>query len=246
MISEKPRKAFILGAGFGSRMRPLTNNCPKPMLEIAGRSIIWRILDKLRAAGVREAIVNTHYLAKNMKAHMADYVAQHRDMSIEISHESQILDTGGGVKKALKYFGSEPFYVIAGDSLWEDGDVPALDVLAQAWDFQKMDFLTLLKPIQTMSLTKGVGDFHLLDDGKIWRSHDKKGDYMWTNIRINSPRIYQGIKDKAFSFLPILDDLEEKGRAYALRHEAEWHHISTPEDYEAVNEHFKKLEKKVS
>lgn len=244
MSSDKPTKAFILCAGFGTRMQPLTNHCPKPMLEIAGRSIIWRILDKLRAASVNEVVVNTHYLSKNVKTHMTDYTVQYPEIEIHISHESKILDTGGGIKKTLKYFGAEPFYVIAGDSLWEDGDVPALDILAEEWDFQHMDVLTLFKSVKDMRLTNGVGDFHLLDNGRIWRSHEKKGDYMWTNIRINSPRIYENINQKAFSFLPILDDLEDKGRAFALKHDANWHHISTPNDYEAVNEHYRKLENK--
>lgn len=245
MSHEKPHKAFILAAGFGTRMQPLTNNCPKPMLEIAGRSIIWRTLDKLRAAGVNEVVVNTHYLAKAVKTHMNDYAAQYPDITIHVSHESKILDTGGGIKKAIKHF-SEPFYVIAGDSLWEDGDVPLLDLLAQEWDFERMDILTVLKPLKEMHLTTGVGDYHLLTDGKMWRSHKKQGDYMWTNIRLNSARIYQNIKEKSFSFLPLMDHWEEKERLYALRHRANWHHISTPEDYERVNEHFQKIEKKTS
>ncbi len=246
MSVQKPRKAFILGAGLGTRMRPLTEHSPKPMLEIAGRSIIWRILDKLRVAGVTEVVVNTHYLAKQLTAHLKEYAAQHREIEIHISHERKLLDTGGGVKKAIKYFGTDPFYVLAGDSLWEDGAIPALERLAVAWDAQKMDVLTLLKPVGAMRLTKGVGDFHLIDDGRVWRSHDKKGDYMWTNIRINSARIYQNIKQNEFSFLPILDYWEEKERVFALKQDAEWHHISTPQDYEAVNNHYKRLEKKVS
>ncbi len=246
MSTKKPTKAFILGAGLGTRMRPLTEHCPKPMLEIAGRSIIWRILDKLRTFGVNEVVVNTHYLAKHMSAHMDDYAAQYPQITIHVSHERKVLDTGGGVKNALKYFGSEPFFVIAGDSLWEDGSIPALDRLVDRWDFQDMDVLTLFKPLKDMSLTKGVGDYHLLEDGRVWRSHEKKGDYMWTNIRLNSPRIYQNISEKDFSFLPIMDDLEEKGRLFALKHDAKWHHISTPSDYEAVNKHFERIEKKAS
>lgn len=242
MSNQRPTKAFILGAGFGTRMRPLTNNCPKPMLEIAGRTIIWRILDKLRAARVTDVVVNTHYLAEKMQRHMEDYVAQHNEITIYVSYEKDILDTGGGVKKALKYFDSNPFYVIAGDSLWEDGNIPALDVLSQSWNSERMDILTLFKPINQMTLSKGVGDYDLTKNGKAIRSPEKEGEYMWTNIRLNSRKIYEHISEEEFSFLKIMDECQTKERLYALSHDANWHHISTPEEYQKINDHFKKVE----
>lgn len=111
-----PKRAFILAAGFGTRMRPLTDDKPKPMVEVAGRSLIWRSLDKLQEAGIYEVVVNMHYLADVLKAHLREYSEQNHDMAIHLSFEEEILDTGGGIKKALHYFKDKPFYVIAGNA----------------------------------------------------------------------------------------------------------------------------------
>jgi len=195
----KPFGAFILAAGFGTRLRPYTDHCPKPMVEVAGRSLIWRTLDKLRAAGVCDVVVNTHYMADILAQHMADYMAMYADVRIQISHEDEILDTGGGVKNALSYFrDDQPFYVIAGDALWD-----------------------------------------VLDDGRAVRSLDKTGTHMWTNIRLNAPSIYKDAEDGAFSFLPIMDGCEARGRLQAIEYVGDWHHISTPQDLERAGAHFR-------
>ncbi len=233
----KPDKAFILAAGFGTRMRPLTNDVPKPMVEINGRSIIWHILDKLRMIGVYGVVVNTHYLSGVLAQHITDYQALYPDMNIIISHENDVLDTGGGVVKALPYFEGQPFYVIAGDAYWEDGDLPALQVLSDAWDAQKMDILTWMQPVEDMVLTRGVGDYDIDDCGKVRRSLDKSGSHMWTNIRINAAHIYDGASEGAFSVLPIMDAYEKKGRYFAVEADSVWHHISTPENLRAVDAH---------
>lgn len=241
MAIHKLNKAFILGAGLGTRMRPLTNDIPKPMVMLAGRSIIWRILDKLRAVGVNEVVVNTHYLADVMHAHLQTYEAQYSDIQIHTSYEAELLDTGGGVKAAIDYFEDTPFYVIAGDSLWEDGDVPALERLAEAWDSKKMDILTLFKAVDEMDSSIGVGDYDLGDDGRAKRSLKKAGSYMWTNIRINTPSLYADASAGRFSFLDLMDGCERNGRLYALAHDARWHHISTPAEHEQVDVRYQYL-----
>ncbi len=231
-------KAFILAAGLGTRMRPLTDHCPKPMVEIAGRSLIWRILDKLQSASVKEVVVNLHYMADILAAHLKEYGAQNPNLLINLSFEEDVLDTGGGVKNALHYFDNyEPFYVIAGDAFWEDGEdaTPALELLASNWDFDKMDILTLMQPVKQMKLTGGVGDYDLLDGGRARRCMDKNGSHMWTNIRLNVAGIYKDIEENRFSFLKIMDECEKNGKLYALEYEGDWHHISTPKDVEAFN-----------
>jgi len=233
-------KAFILAAGFGTRLRPYTETVPKPMVEVAGRSLIYRTLDKLRAVNIDYVVVNTHYLPDVMVQHLDEYVAQHNDIEIHVSHENTILDTGGGIVKALQHFGDEPFYVIAGDNLWEDGDLSALTRLAQSWDDAKMDVLTLMQPVSNMVLTKGVGDYKFVDDAQVERSLDQLGTHMWTNIRLNHPRLYKDQKAEAFSFLPLMDGAQEQGRLCALEHDGEWHHISTPNDLETVDLQYKK------
>lgn len=235
----KPTKAFILAAGFGTRMRPLTDDKPKPMVEINGRSIIWHILDKLRVIDVRDVVVNTHYLADILAQHMRDYQALFPDMNIIISHEEEVLDTGGGVVKALPYFEGEPFYVIAGDAYWEDADVSALQVLSDMWDETKMDVVTWMQSVKDMVLTRGVGDYDLDMDGKVHRSLDKSGSHMWTNIRINAAHIYEDAPQGAFSVLPIMDDCEKRGRYFAIEPDSVWHHISTAVDLQAVNSYIK-------
>lgn len=243
MSNTLPKKAFILGAGFGTRLRPYTNERPKPMVEINGQSLITRIMDKLIAAGVQDAYVNTHYLADILAYHLKDYEKQH-DIAIHLCHEVDILDTGGGIKNILPEFRNEPFYVIAGDSLWTDGDIPALTRLANHWDGSKMDILTLMQPLSRMVLTEGVGDYNFEDERHVKRSLDKSGTHMWTNIRINDPALFEKYelemqKNKKFSVLPLLDACEKEKRLHALEHDAHWHHISTPDDLETVNTAFK-------
>ncbi len=239
-----PDKAFILAAGFGTRLRPYTDHCPKPMVEVNGRSLIWRTLDKLRDAGVCEVVVNLHYMADTLKEHLNLYMSQNEGLVVHFLYEPEILDTGGGVKNALHYFGNDPFYVIAGDALWEDANgADALGMLAKAWNPDEMDILTLMQPLETMALTGGRGDFDLEEDGRVCRSLDKTGQYMWTNIRINTPKIYEGGEDKAFSFLKIMDACEAAGRFHALPYTGQWHHISSPQDLEAVDAAYKASEK---
>jgi MurNAc alpha-1-phosphate uridylyltransferase len=227
-----PKKAFILAAGFGTRMRPLTDHIPKPMVEVAGRSLIYHILDKLAAAGVQEVMVNMHYLAPVLQKHLEAYPQQ--KLKIHTSFEPEILDTGGGIVNVLPFFEGKPFYVIAGDAFWMEGSVPALTRLAQQWDGDKMDIITLMQPLNRMVLTSGAGDYDLLLGGHVKRSLNKMGSAMWTNIRLNHPRIYRE-KPSAFSFLEIMDACEGQGRFYAMEHGGDWHHISTPKDLEAVN-----------
>lgn len=249
-------KAFILGAGFGTRLRPVSDRIPKPMVFVNGRSLLWRCLDNLRAFGVREVVVNAHYLSSLIKKHMDDYMRVFPEMRVYVSIEEGILDTGGGVSHALDFFDDDaPFFVIAGDNLWTDekGGVDsggkdihtythALEVLAQGWDAQKMDVFTLMQPVSSMSVTRGVGDYALCPNGHTQRSLDKTGTHMWTNIRLNHPRIYKDIKKDVFSFLDLMDECEARGRLYAIEHEGEWHHISTPEDLAAVDAYINSYE----
>lgn len=230
--AKVPQSAFILGAGLGTRLRPLTDDIPKPMVEVLGAPMISLALDKLASIGVQNCTVNTHYKADVLEAHLAAYKGA---PNIVISHEDTLLDTGGGIKAALDSF-TDDFFVLSGDSVWEDtAEHNALLDLANAWDPEKMDILMLLQPVGRMSLTRGVGDYDLSPDGQAVRSMDKSGAYMFTSLRINSPRIFEGSPDGAFSYLELMDKAQEKGRLYGLVHQGEWHHISTPDDVRSVN-----------
>jgi MurNAc alpha-1-phosphate uridylyltransferase len=231
-MTNFPDHAFILAAGFGSRLRPYTDAVPKPMVKVGGVPMIDRALDALITAGVTHVVVNTHYLAEVLEAHLK----KRSKPVITLSHEPTLLDTGGGVKKMLPALGDKPFYVLAGDSVWTDGiSGNSLLRLAKNWNPDTMDILTLMQPLENMVLTHGVGDYDVLPDGRCIRSKDKTGKYMWTNIRLNTPELYRDAPDGSFSFLSLLDRAESQGRLRALIHDGDWHHISTPADLERVN-----------
>jgi MurNAc alpha-1-phosphate uridylyltransferase len=231
-MTPKPDKAFILAAGMGSRLRPYTDTMPKPMVPVAGKSIIHRALEKLEKEGVTEVVVNIHYLAPVLQKHL-ELLQQPR---IIISHENDLLDTGGGVKKMLHVFDQNPFYMINGDALWEEEPSnTALFRLAAAWDESRMDMILLLQRTDGMTLTGGVGDYVLTPDGRAVRRTDKSGTHMFAGIRIVHPRLFEGTPDGAFSFLPLMDKAQQKGRLYGIEHQGEWHHISTPAELERVD-----------
>jgi MurNAc alpha-1-phosphate uridylyltransferase len=231
-MTLKPDHAFILAAGMGTRLRPYTDNCPKPMVEIGGRPIIDQVLDRLQEAGVTDVTVNLHYMAGMMETHLRQRSAPR----LTFSHETALLDTGGGVKNALGTMGRNPFFITAGDSVWTDGPPgAALDRMVAAWDPAKMDMLLLLQPLTHMTLTEGRGDYDVLPDGRAVRSRDKSGVAMWTSVRLCKPSLFDDTPDGPFSFLTLMDRAEAQGKLYALMHDGDWHHISTPSDLERVN-----------
>ncbi len=225
-------RAFILAAGLGTRLRPYTDTMPKPLVEIAGQSLLDRSLDQLAEIGVKHCTINTHYMAEQIKTR----TQTRTEPKITLSHEDQLLNTGGGIKACLKQFGDNPFYIINGDSFSEQNPMPALSA---TWDEDKMDILIALEPIDEMKLTQGIGDYTITPNGKAIRSHDKTGTHMFTSIRINHPRIFDNAPDGAFSYRDLMDEAEATGRLYALEHAGNWHHISTPQDLERVNAHIK-------
>jgi len=230
-----PEKAFILAAGFGTRMKPLTDTRPKPMVEIAGRPLLDHILDRLLEVDIREVVVNAHHHGDQIVDWAADRSARF-GVPIHVADEPELLETGGGVKAALPYFEGEPFYVIAGDAFWVDA--PGVSVLKQLGEMWRndMDALVILQDIERMLLTDRRGDYVLNADGRCTRILDKTGTHMFANMRINHPRIFEDTPDESFSFLKCMDSAEAAGRLFALEHAGDWHHISTPEDLARVNE----------
>ncbi len=225
-----PNKAFILAAGHGTRLRPLTNDKPKPMVEVYGKPMIDHALDALEHIGVKECVINTHYKADILKNHLQNRTKP----TITISHETDLLDTGGGINNAIAHF-KDPFYILSGDSVWEDSPHEnTLQLLPKTWDPERMDILMLLQPVNTMHLTKGVGDYTLDSDGRATRSLDKSGDMMFTSIRINAPHIFNNAPQTPFSYLEIMDQAQTTARLFGVVHKGAWHHISTPDDLSNV------------
>jgi len=221
-------RAFILAAGLGTRMRPLTDTIPKPLVEVGSQSLLDHSLDHLQEAGVKHCTINTHYLAKQIETRTGTRTAP----KIILSYEEELLDTGGGIKHCLADFGDQPFFVTSGDSFCETNPFPALNT---AWDTDKMDILLLLQPISTMHFTQGIGDYTISPDGRATRSLDQTGTHMFTSLRINHPRIFDDAPKGAFSYRDLMDKTEAEGRLYGLKHQGHWHHISTPEDLQRVN-----------
>lgn len=221
-----PKKAFVLAAGMGERMRPLTDRCPKPLLAVGGRTMLDRCLDALEDAGVDDVVVNTFYLGAMIEEH----VRRRRSPRIMISRESALLDTGGGVKKMLPFFGEEPFYVLNADIVWTDGREPALKALAGKWDASKMDLLLLLH-----KSADGKGDYHLAEGSDRPVFAQKSGNYIFAGPRIVHPRLFDPSKDGAFSFLELFHKAENQGRLCGLRHDGEWHHVGTPGEFAETN-----------
>jgi MurNAc alpha-1-phosphate uridylyltransferase len=220
--------AMVLAAGLGSRMRPLTDTVPKPLVRLAGRSLIDHVLDRLATAGVERAIVNVHYKADMIEAHLA-----HRSgpPAIAISDErAQILDTGGGVAKALPLIGLDPFIIHNSDSVWREGIGANLDRLTAAWDGDRMDCLLMLALGSATIGYTGRGDFSFEPDGRIRRRREQEVvPFVFTGVSIAHPRIFEAVPSGPFSLNLVWNRALLAGRAYGVRMEGLWMHVGTPE-----------------
>ncbi len=228
-----PHKAMVLAAGLGERMRPLTDSKPKPLIELQGRALLDRILDRLEAAGVPEAVVNLHWLGEMIELHL-ERRAQPR---ITFSREAVRLETGGGVQRALPLLGEAPFFVINGDVCWLEGQTPALERLTHAWDEKEMDALLLVHPVAFAVGYDGSGDFVFTPEGRLRRRRELEvAPFVFTGVQILHPRLFEGAEDGAFSLNVIYDKAVAAGRLAGLRHDGEWFHIGTPEGLTEVEE----------
>ena len=227
-MSEKITKAFILAAGKGTRMRPLTETCPKPLLEVNGKPIIGYALDALKEAGVTDIVVNLNYLGDQLEA----YLKTRTDFNITLSWEDELLETGGGVKKELDFFNDEPFYVLNGDVIWDGGTVPALKRLKAAWDSSKMDALLLMQPKDRQDGYDGKGDY--FQDPKTLKltrrcPEQDSAPYVFAGPRIIHPRLFDNSPQGAFSFLTLFDQAQKKDRLCGEVHDGNWYHVGTPD-----------------
>ena len=224
----KVETAMVMAAGLGTRMRPLTDHMPKPLVEVAGKPLIEYAFDKLRLAGVRKAVVNVHYLPEQVEAYLADCGG---DLDIQISDErALLLETGGGLVQALRYINGEPFYCINSDAIWTDDDVDALIRMARAWDSKSMDGLLLLVPRARAFNHRGAGDFSVDDhDRPVRRGAASDAPYVYTGIQLLSRAFLDDPPTGPFSTNILWDRAIAKGRLYALEHQGDWFDIGSPE-----------------
>ncbi len=235
-MSVSPHKAMVLAAGLGLRMRPLTDQIPKPLVTVAGRTLLDHVLDKLADAGVGESIVNVHYLPDQIIEH----VKPRKRPRVTISDERDaVLGTGGGVVKALPLLGNAPFFHVNADTLWIDGVRPNLMRLAEAFEPARMDILLLMAPTAGSIGYEGRGDYAMLPDGALRKRKERQVvPFVYAGAAIMSPRIFAGAPTNEFSLTKIFDVADQQGRLFGLRLDGTWMHVGTPDAVGAAEEAF--------
>jgi MurNAc alpha-1-phosphate uridylyltransferase len=218
---------MILAAGLGTRMRPLTDKLPKPLVAVGGKPLINHVLDRLAAAGVETAVVNVHHFADQLEEHLKP----RRAPKIVISDErGAVLGTGGGVVKALPLLGPAPFFLVNSDTLWIDGVKSNLERLAAAFLPDRMDALLLLAPTATSVGYTGRGDFSMAADGQLRRRNERDVvPFVYAGIAILSPALFKDAPSGAFALTQLFDRAIEQERLFGLRLEGVWMHVGTPE-----------------
>lgn len=222
-----PAAAMYLAAGLGERMRPLTDDRPKPLIQVAGRPLIDIALDTLAAAGVVRVVVNLHYRGQMIRQHLRT----RRQPEIIYSDESDLLlGPGGGVVKALPLLGGGPFYVHNCDSLWRDGIASTLVRMSKVFDPLRMDALLLLAPLRHAIGFDGPGDYFMAADGALTRNSARRtAPYAYCGVMLCQPRLFAEPPPGAFSTVALWDRAERAGRLFGLAHDVSWFHIGTPQ-----------------
>lgn len=224
--------AMVLAAGYGMRMRPLTLVTPKPLLKVGGRAMLDHSIDKLMKAGIKRVVVNCFYLADQIEEHLAS----RRDVEIVVSREDSLLDTGGGIKKALQYFDNMPFFSMNADLPWFDVGDPSLERMRVMWDEQHMDALLLLMPL---SKARGFGaksDFLLNSDGTVCRHNmERPLTHVVLGAQIVKPDLFASEIDAVFSNNRIWDKAEHNHKLFGMEHAGSCYHVGTPEDLSKAN-----------
>jgi N-acetyl-alpha-D-muramate 1-phosphate uridylyltransferase len=222
-----PRHAMVLAAGLGTRMRPLTDNMPKPLVKVGGLALIDHVLDRLAKAGVERAVVNVHHFAEQMQQHLA----KRQRPQITISDErGLLLGTGGGVKNALPVLGGVPFFHINSDTIWIDGVRPNLARLVEGFDPSEMDALLLLAPTTGSIGYAGRGDYAMAPDGALRRRAEREvAPFVYAGAAILSPELFKGAPAGEFSLTTLFDQASQANRLRGLRLEGVWMHVGTPD-----------------
>jgi len=231
-MSSRINKAMLLAAGYGTRLRPLTDHTPKPLVPVAGRPMIEYALDKLRVHGIREIVINVSHL----KAQLLDYCAAQKDFCFAISNEAEPLETGGGLKRAAPFLGGEPVFAINSDILWSDDGETALNRLVRHWDDAKMDFLLLAQP-KARAVGHDKGEDHLFirpENTLGWNA--AAAPYIIAGIGIFHPRVLRDAPDGKFSVKILWHRALAQNRLFCLPHHGRWFQTGTPADIRRTEE----------
>lgn len=227
---------MLMAAGLGKRMRPLTATRPKPLIEVAGKPLIDHVLDRLKAAGVRKTIVNVHYLPDAIEAHLKNRV---KGIEFAVSDErDRLLETGGGIARAMPLIDADPFIAVNADNLWVDGPVDALKLLASGWDDKRMDALLLLVPLAKANCHQGRGDFHMSATGALTRRRPRGvAPFVFTGIQMVSKRLFADpLPEGPFSTNVVWDRAIATGRLFGAVHQGLWFDVGRPESIKQAEE----------
>jgi MurNAc alpha-1-phosphate uridylyltransferase len=242
MMRPLPRNvgktAMVLAAGLGKRMHPITLTMPKPLVEVGGKRLIDYAMTHLRAAGVSRAVVNVHHFAEKLEA----WAAVQRTPQLVVSDERhELLDTGGGIAKALPQLGPDPFFVLNSDSFWLDGPEPALTRLRRSWNGAAMDSLLLLCPLSSAVGYRGAGDFHLAPDGRLVRRRaSETASFVYAGCFVVSPALFADAPKGPFSMNLLWDKAQAEGRLFGIPHDGTWFHVGTPDSIAYAEEAMKR------
>ena len=223
----RPTHAMVLAAGLGKRMRPITATTPKPLVEVGGRSLIDHGFSKLLAAGVKVCVVNVHYLADALEAHLAK---QKRSFTLAVSDErGELLETGGGMVKALPLLKGDPILIVNSDNIWTDGPQDSIRNLARHWDGDRMDALLLVIRQASATGHGGKGDFHMDPNGRLSRRKPGRiAPFVYTGIQLVSRRLLVDAPEGAFSTNIFWDRAIAAGQLFGLSHMGQWFDVGTP------------------
>lgn len=221
-----PRYAMVLAAGLATRLRPLTLDRPKALVSVGGKTLIDRTLDRLAHSGITHAVVNVHYKGNSLRQHLA----RRKHPQIHVSDETDaILETGGGVARALPLLQSAPFFVVNCDIVWRDSYGDSLQDLARRWEDERMDALLLMHPTVSAVGYSGVGDFFMEPDGRLRRRPESfVAPFVFTGVQLLHPRLFNNVPAGPFSLNLLYDRAAEAGRLFGWRHEGEWMDVGTP------------------
>ena len=231
------KRAMVLAAGFGVRLRPITDTTPKPLVRVLDRTLIDRTIDRLHEGGVETFVVNTHHLSEQIHEHLK----KRDDVEILFSPEDDILETGGGIANALSKFGDDPFFACNGDTLWLNGSQDAVNRMVRHWNADKMDALLMLHSTVGAYGYEGLGDFCVDPLGVLSRRPEGEvSPYLFTGVQILHPRLFKGAPQGPFSLNVLYDKAIKAGRLYGIVHDGEWFHVGTPEALDEAEDYMRK------
>lgn len=232
-------QAFILAAGRGKRMLHLTDDKPKPLVQVAGKSLIDYNIDHIKNAGIKDCVVNLCYKGEMIKNHLSS----RQDMNFIFSEEEEALETGGGIKHALPKMKREAFIVVNSDALWADEqNETLLDNMIMVWDDTKYDMMLMLQPLEKAYGAGNNGDYLLDANNRLVRRKDKdvKAPYLYGGVLICHPRVFDNEPEGRYWLIDIFDRLQKAGRLGYYIHQGKWFHVGNPEATQIAEDYFSK------